>query len=165
MKYAFFSINAFGGDAGHELNAFCSSRRILGVDKHFVQNGPDSYWAFCISYMDQSAPSVQGKSKIDYKDVLSEQDFTIYAELRTLRKAIAESNGVPAYAVFTNDQLATMVRDRITTRSDMAKIPGVGEAKVNKYADAFIQLLVKAMNEAKAGEDTNDANEANANRR
>lgn len=41
--------------------------------------------------------------RIDYKDVLSERDFALYAQLRNLRKFLSEQEGVPTYALFTND--------------------------------------------------------------
>lgn len=48
------------------------------------------------------------KPKIDYRDILKPEDFTIYSKLREIRKEIAEKNGVPVYTVFTNEQLITV---------------------------------------------------------
>ena len=44
----------------------------------------------------------------------------MFAKLRALRKTLADREGVPAYALFTNEQLADMVRRRITTGEAMA---------------------------------------------
>ncbi len=84
-----------------------------------------------------------GKRKVDYKEVLSEQDFTVFAELRGLRKEVAERAGVPAYAVFTNEQLASFVRDKAMTKEAMERVPGVGSSKIRNYAEVFLPVLIK----------------------
>ena len=71
MKYAFFSVPAHGGEAVKELNAFCSSHRVLGIDKHFVVDGQASYWAFCVSCMERQSGAAQTTARVDDKEVLS----------------------------------------------------------------------------------------------
>jgi superfamily II DNA helicase RecQ len=46
------------------------------------------------------------KSKVDYKDILTPEEFTLFSKLREVRKKLAEENGLPVYAVCTNEQLA-----------------------------------------------------------
>jgi superfamily II DNA helicase RecQ len=70
--------------------------------------------------------------------------FAVYAQLRELRKSLSEQEGVPAYALFTNEQLAEMVRRNILTQSELAKIDGVGKAKLEKYGSHFVTLLKTA---------------------
>ena len=88
-----------------ELNAFLSTNRILGVERQFVSDGPRSYWSFCVSFS-EIAQGMGAKAKsssqprLDYREILSEEDFTVYSKLRTLRKELAEKEGVPPYAVF-----------------------------------------------------------------
>ena len=62
--------------------------------------------------------------------------------MRVLRKAIAEKAGIPVYAVFTNDQLAGMVRKPPKKAKDLLSISGIGEARVKQYGEAFIQLFM-----------------------
>ena len=66
------------------------------------------------------------RAKTDYKEILSEPDFAIFAKLRDVRKAIAQSEAVPVYTIFTNEQLAQMVTSKATTRAALAKIDGLG---------------------------------------
>ena len=82
-----------------------------------------------------------GKSRIDYKEVLSPEDFELFSRLRELRKSIADVEGIPPYAVFTNEQLAEMARTKVKTKSDMSKINGIGDAKMKKYADRFLGAM------------------------
>ena len=49
-----------------------------------------------------------GKQRVDYKEVLSPADFALFAKLRDWRKATAEQEGIPVYAVLTNEQLAAI---------------------------------------------------------
>jgi superfamily II DNA helicase RecQ len=53
-------------------------------------------------------------------------------KLRDLRKQLAQAEAAPVYTIFTNDQLAEMVRRRLTTLTDLQTIVGVGEARVAK---------------------------------
>jgi superfamily II DNA helicase RecQ len=96
-----------------------------------------------VSYLDRGGrpPSETIARRIDYRERLSEADFAIYAKLRSLRKSIAERDGLPAYALFTNEQLAAMVQQRVTSLKGLEEIPGVGPARVSKYGAAFLEIL------------------------
>ncbi len=112
MKYRFFTVPIHAPEAAQEeLNRFCAEQRVVSVDKQCVQGAEGSYWALCVGYLDQpqgGPVSARGKDKIDYREVLSESDFALFAKLRGLRKTLAEQEGVPAYALFTNEQLAVI---------------------------------------------------------
>ncbi|HRD68235.1 MAG TPA: HRDC domain-containing protein [Candidatus Competibacter sp.] len=151
MKYRFFHILALDSAAETEtLNRFLAERRIVAVDRQFVADGCNSFWAFSVAYRDGAsasdptgAPGRSEKVKIDYREVLDERDFATFAALRTLRKELAEAEGVPAYALFTNEQLAAMVRGKARTVADLAAIEGVGKSRVEKYAAAFLRVLAE----------------------
>jgi superfamily II DNA helicase RecQ len=83
----------------------------------------------------------RAKRGVDYKEVLSAEDFAVFAKLRDLRKEMAEKEGVPPYAVFTNEQLAAMVTTKADTQAALAKIDGIGSARIEKYAAAFLEAL------------------------
>ena len=51
---------------------------------------------------------------------------------------------MPAYAVFTNEQLAEMVQRRVTSAAALREIAGIGEARVEKYGPAFLDLIEQA---------------------
>ena len=68
-----------------------------------------------------------GRVKVDYREVLSPEDFAVFARLRQVRKEIAQDDAVPVYTVFTNEQLAQMVQGRATTKAALEKIAGVGD--------------------------------------
>ncbi len=91
MKLAFFSIpvQSPAGVSG-ELNRFLESHVILGMERQFIQDGQNSLWAVCVSYQDGGVAAADKTSKTDYKEILSEEDFAVYAKLRDLRKELAE---------------------------------------------------------------------------
>ena len=132
--------------AAGELNAFLRSHRVVTFDRQFVSDGPNSYWSVCVAFTDggSTSPAHASKKRIDYRDVLNEHDFALFAKLRTLRKTLAEQGGVPAYALFTNEQLAEIVRRNVDSKKALSEISGVGEARVEKYGDAFLAALKQA---------------------
>ncbi len=81
MKYRFFTIPAHSFDAAQqELNDFCTSHRVATVEKQFVANGDNSFWAVCVTYLEgQEKQSILRKSKIDYREVLKEKEFAVFA--------------------------------------------------------------------------------------
>ena len=145
MQLKVFTITIHdAGAALEEVNTFLRAHRVLSVERHFVQDGANSVLAICVSYLGgASQPMAAGskRPKIDYREVLSEADYAVYAKLRNLRKELAEREAVPAYALFTNDQLAEMVQRRVRSLTAMKEIEGVGDAKIEKYGASFLALL------------------------
>jgi len=149
VRVRFFNIGAMYPTAGEEaLNAFLASHRVLTVEKHFVPQAGESYWSVCVSVIDggvrSSGSGGAKRERIDYREVLTDADFAVYASLRGLRKTMAEAEGVPPYALFTNEQLAEMVTRRILTLAAMGEIDGVGKARLEKYGEAFLALLTSS---------------------
>ncbi|MEI6125617.1 MAG: HRDC domain-containing protein [Pseudomonadota bacterium] len=154
MPFAFFSISARGaGSEQDDLNRFLRSHRILSIQKEFVDQAENSFWALAVEYLDDGSvrhgtPQADKKPKIDYREVLNAGDFALYSRLRDLRKQIADAEAVPVYAIFTNDQLAEMVLKKAAAKADLGRIAGVGEAKIQKYSDSFLKLLQTGKDEA-----------------
>ena len=150
MAFKFFTIPIQNTDAAEaELNGFLGGHKVLSVDRRWVDQGPTSFWVFCVDYLDPAltggAGSRQGKQrpKVDYHDVLSPDDFAVFAKLRDLRKEIAQAEAVPVYAIFTNEQLAQMVQKKIRDKSDLETIGRVGDARIEKYGPRFLEFLTQ----------------------
>ncbi len=133
MPFKFFCIPARDdGTVETEVNTFLMSHRVLAVDRRWVDQGADSYWALCVDYVGSTqgtsdrSRGPKGRTK-DYREILSAEDFTVFAKLRELRKEIAQAEAVPVYTLFTNEQLAQMVQAKAQTRSDLEQIDGVGD--------------------------------------
>jgi superfamily II DNA helicase RecQ len=147
MAVKFFIVPIHDLEAAEaEVNAFLNSHTVLGVERHFVDRGGESFWSLCADYVESGGRgSQQGRqrSRVDYRERLSEEDFVLYAKLRDLRKEIAQAEGVPLYNVFNNNQLATMVEKKARTKADLESIAGVGDARVDKYGKQFLDFLAK----------------------
>jgi superfamily II DNA helicase RecQ len=147
MPLHFFTISMMDSEKeAQKLNVFLSNHKVVQLEKHFVADRENSYWAICVTTANDYPDSSKNKKirqSIDYKEVLPPDDFTVFAALRSLRKQISESEGVPAYAVFTNEQLAEMVKRRVSSTSEMSEITGIGTARIEKYAKSFLALLAK----------------------
>ena len=149
MSFRFFVVPVHDdGRAEEELNRFLRSRRVLGVDRRWVDQGPESFWSFCIDYLETNPGRTGGgngsgeaRGRVDYREVLQPDQFALFVKLRSLRKEIAQDEAVPVYTVFTNEQLACMVRSGARSKTDLAKIEGVGEARIEKYGERFLTCL------------------------
>ena len=152
MQLSFFTVPIHDAEAASaELNRFLSGHRILAIDRQFIPEGANSTWAICVSFDEGGTGAgavprgiIGKRGKVDFKDVLSDPEFAVFARLRALRKDRAEAEGVPAYAVFTNEQLAEMVQRRVTSAAALREIPGVGAARAEKYGPAFLHVLTEA---------------------
>jgi len=150
IKTFFLPATDANASSEEELNLFLRSRRIVSLEREFVSDGPNSYWSICVTYVDKqthdkvNTPIDGQKKRIDYREILNEHDFAIFAHLRTLRKTMAEREGVPAYALFTNEQLAEIVRRNVATKSALGEISGIGTARVDKYAEHFLDAVKEA---------------------
>ncbi|MBV7562436.1 DNA helicase RecQ [Pseudomonas sp. sia0905] len=61
--------------------------------------------------------------------------------LRALRKRLAEEHAVPPYVIFPDATLLEMLRSKPTTMAEMARVSGVGARKLERYGEAFLEVL------------------------
>jgi len=71
----------------------------------------------------------------------SDVDEEIFERLRELRREIAAEQGVPAYVVFSDKTLADMAARRPQTADEFLEVFGVGEAKLKRYGDVFLEAI------------------------
>ncbi len=64
-----------------------------------------------------------------------------FQRLRALRKRLADRQDVPAYVVFSDRTLWDMIDRRPTTPEEMLDVTGVGEVKLERYGEAFLEAL------------------------
>ncbi|HHX8664577.1 TPA: ATP-dependent DNA helicase RecQ [Vibrio alginolyticus] len=68
-------------------------------------------------------------------------DKKLFAKLRKLRKSIADEDGLPPYVVFSDATLIDMAEILPTSYCEMLAVSGVGQRKLEKYADPFLDLI------------------------
>ena len=143
-QYASFFISPFGEKSvTDELNTFLRSQRIINVEKKLIDSERGTGWVFLIEYGTENSKNPSGSSqRIDYREVLNSTEYSLFDKLRNLRKEIADKSGLPVYAIFTNEQLAVMVKKPPKTVKDLFLIPGIGESRVKQYGEKFLNLLI-----------------------
>ena len=68
-------------------------------------------------------------------------DASLFEELRTLRREIAEEQDVPAYVVMSDRTLRELARVRPSTERELLEIHGIGEARAERYGARFLRVL------------------------
>lgn len=143
MNYRLFQYPLPAPPELEDLNAYLASHRVASVAQHLVQSQGGAMLVFIVQTVpgESAGKNRQAESKIDYREVLSAEDFQVFSRLRDERKKISDAEGVPVYAVFTNAQLAEMVTRKVRTAVDMGAIEGIGKARVEKHAERLLAIL------------------------
>ncbi len=69
---------------------------------------------------------------------MDDATFQQFSKLREIRKKVAAEESIPAFAVFTDEELAAMAKLETITKKDMLSIKGIGDKKVERYAEHFL---------------------------
>jgi len=132
------------GESLAELNRFMAGQKVLEVEQRFFQNEKGACWSFCVRYLSSNTGSFlpqSNKHKVDYKEVLNENEFAVFSKLRECRKAIAASDAVPAYAVFTDEELAGIARLPVIEVGKLISVKGIGDKKAEKYGKPLLDMF------------------------
>ncbi len=70
--------------------------------------------------------------------------------LKALRSKLARQRSVPAYVIFSDRTLIDMAQKRPLTRWDFGEVNGVGEAKLQQFADVFLGEIRAFVQEGRA---------------
>lgn len=82
---------------------------------------------------ERAAPTVGGRPP-DY-------DFALFEKLRAKRTALAQATGMPPYVIFSDRSLVEMATYFPQSPESFANMYGVGQAKLEKYADEFLPII------------------------
>ena len=142
-QYSSFFISPFGDKtAVDELNSFLRSHRIVNVEKKLIDGERGTGWVFLVEFGGDGNKNSSGSApRVDYREIFNTTEYALFDKLRKLRKEVAEKSGIPVYAVFTNEQLAAMVKKPPKTSADLLSISDIGEARAKQYGDEFINTF------------------------
>ena len=68
-------------------------------------------------------------------------DDPLWLALKAKRLELAREQGVPPYVIFHDSTLLEILNRRPQTLDEMVQISGIGQAKLAKYGDAFLQVV------------------------
>jgi len=72
---------------------------------------------------------------------VSDEDSNLWEALRACRKALADEQGIAPYMVFHDATLMEMMEQQPTSEMALLNISGVGESKLEKFGDAFLETI------------------------
>jgi DNA helicase-2/ATP-dependent DNA helicase PcrA len=76
-----------------------------------------------------------------HEDCPAPYDEELFARLREWRTSTAKSLEKPAYVVFPDATLEAIAERRPSSRSDLLRVPGVGDAKLTAYGDEVLAIV------------------------
>jgi ATP-dependent DNA helicase RecQ len=160
-RFGHDSLNVYG--LGRELDARqwrtiyrqLISRNLLAVD-------PEGHGSLRLT--DQCRPILRGEQSLllrkESKRVKAShrgrKSFTsdnaannvLWESLRECRKKLADENGVPPFVIFHDATLSEMMERQPENHDQFLKLSGVGETKLEKYADAFLDVIRQHQNQS-----------------
>jgi len=80
-------------------------------------------------------------SSANARSALQGSDMELFEALRAARMAIAKELSVPPYVVFPDTTLVAFATERPRSREALLGISGVGQSKLERYGDAFLQVI------------------------
>ena len=125
-------------------------RQMMGRD--LVRPDPERHGA--LRLMGRCRPILKGEETIQLrrdtltardrpavKTLVSEEDAPLLSALKAQRRALAETQSVPAYVIFNDRTLIEMAERRPADLDAMARIGGVGATKLERYGDTFLRVI------------------------
>jgi superfamily II DNA helicase RecQ len=151
MQLKFFTIPVHdNGASEREMNVFLKSQKVLEVIPSFNASANGASWNVCVKYIETAPPfNKSGSVKVDYRETLQPEVFALFSKLRVIRKQISTDDGVPAYAVFTDEELAGISGLPELNTALVKKVTGVGEKKLEKYGERMVEMYNHSHNDQK----------------
>jgi ATP-dependent DNA helicase RecQ len=94
---------------------------------------------------------VEKKKRRDPTAALAPADQSLFEALRKRRKELADRLDLPPYVIFHDATLQQMAEHRPTSEAELLGISGVGESKLERYGEAFLDIIREASAGAGAG--------------
>ena len=128
-------------------------RQMLGRD--FVRPDPARMGALVMT--EAARPVLRGEVEVELRNdtikaaakvrggaraIVPEEDEPLLAALKAKRRAYAEAQRVPAYVVFQDRTLIEMAAKRPESLDAMMAIGGMGEKKLEKYGQGFLEVIL-----------------------
>ena len=160
-------VQQFGHDklSTWSIGSDLDERRWRGVFRQLVANGlleADPHGALHLT--EAAGPVLRGerslhfrveqasvRRKRDRNAAASEQDFDLSPEalvrfnaLRTWRANTAREQNVPAYVIFHDSTLRSIATHGPEDLDELARIPGIGASKLDRYGEDVLQQLFDA---------------------
>jgi ATP-dependent DNA helicase RecQ len=88
-----------------------------------------------------ASPRLQKASYWQNKSQQKTYDRVLFAKLRELRKSIADGEDIAPFIVFNDATLSELARVLPQTSQQMLAVSGIGDVKLSRYGQPFLQLI------------------------
>jgi ATP-dependent DNA helicase RecQ len=92
---------------------------------------------------DRPKKSVEVRRQLARAATVPEHALPLFEALREERTRIAKTQGVPPYVIFHDATLRAMALAVPRHPHDMLNLPGVGQAKLDRYGEAFLAVVAR----------------------
>jgi ATP-dependent DNA helicase RecQ len=93
---------------------------------------------------DRETPRKSKRGRMPDNTDIAIIDITLWEALRDCRQRLATENNVPPYVIFHDSTLRQMLSDRPVSPDALLGISGVGQAKLTRYGDDFLEVIRSA---------------------
>lgn len=145
-RLGFQKLSTFGLMSGYSLQEIRDFIGFLAAEGYLALT-PGQY---PLVKLGPRAAAVLKKGEPVFRKIRTRQagpkDDALFEILRRLRKEIADRENVPPYIVFSDQTLREMSEFMPTDKTRLLGIKGVGEAKAERYGDAFLSVIKEYKN-------------------
>lgn len=137
---------------GYAMSTSCLRRRILRYFGQDVSGMPVGCGNCSVCEGESAerylAPKRLSSTSVRVRHLREEDDYPsrdddeeLFSRLRSVRKELADLQGVPPYVIFSDATLRAMVRRRPSTAEELLQVSGVGNVKLERYGRRFLDAL------------------------
>jgi ATP-dependent DNA helicase RecQ len=153
-QYRHEDLSVFGIGNEYSAQKWRSVIRQLIVMGHLKADA-DRYGALVLT--DSSRAVLRGESPVSFRDdpvrpvthrrtsrkstEIRPEDADLWDALRACRSDLADEQGVPAYVIFHDKTLYDMLEQRPRNATELLSVNGVGQAKLERYGERFLEVL------------------------
>ena len=154
LQHRHDGLSVFGIGKELEATAWRSVMRQLIV-QGYLRADPERFGALVLA--EKSRPLLRGETTVllrrdlsmpapprkarSHRTALAEADREFWEALRGCRQQLATEHKVPPYVIFHDATLMQIVDRRPRDEHELLGISGVGQAKLQRYGDAFLSVI------------------------
>jgi ATP-dependent DNA helicase RecQ len=154
LQHCHDSISVFGIGKEYEASAWRSVMRQLIV-QGYLRADPERFGALRLA--EKSRPLLRGETTVmlrrdlnpaappkkprSLRSAVAEADREFWEALRGCRQLLAAEHKVPPYVIFHDATLMQIIDRRPRDEEELLGISGVGQAKLQRYGEAFLSVI------------------------
>ncbi|HEX6997954.1 MAG TPA: DNA helicase RecQ [Gammaproteobacteria bacterium] len=156
FRHEQLSVFGIGADLGAQ--AWRSAIRQLVV-QGYLEVDHERFGALALT--ERSRPLLRGEVRVSFREdikrplaakpkerkpraagyTLRDADRPLWEALRECRRRLAAEQNLPPYVIFHDATLLEMIARRPTSAAELLTVSGVGQAKLDRYGERFLEVL------------------------